>query len=217
MIPRKMARRYRGAQEEDVYGDAGYQGAHKRPEAAGPAWHVAMRPGRRRKLNPFIQPDWVAEQAQNALKPASAPGSNIRSACSSAGSGTRRCATAAGQEHGADRHAVRAVQPVDGAPATDGSAGMSAPEEPEMGSPSAEIARQTVRGGYGSAEIGVCRPASASSCLNADLAPRCADLPWPDIAIATFKLLLLRSLICPSREQRAEKTAEVRRPGQRHL
>jgi IS5 family transposase len=51
-------------QEEDAYGDAGYQGAHKRPEAAGPAWHVAMRPGLRRKLNPFIEPDWLAEQAE---------------------------------------------------------------------------------------------------------------------------------------------------------
>jgi len=51
-------------QEDDAYGDAGYQGAHKRPEAAGPTWHVAMRAGLRRKLNPFIQPDWMAEQAE---------------------------------------------------------------------------------------------------------------------------------------------------------
>jgi IS5 family transposase len=51
-------------QEEHAFGDAGYQGAHKRPEAAKPAWHVAMRPGLRRKLNPFIEPDWRAEQAE---------------------------------------------------------------------------------------------------------------------------------------------------------
>jgi IS5 family transposase len=51
-------------QEEDAFGDAGYQGAHKRPEAAKPAWHVAMRPGLRRRLNPFIEPDWAAEQAE---------------------------------------------------------------------------------------------------------------------------------------------------------
>jgi transposase, IS5 family len=51
-------------QEEDAYGDAAYQGAHKRPEAAKPTWHVAMRPGLRRRLNPFIEPDWVAEQAE---------------------------------------------------------------------------------------------------------------------------------------------------------
>jgi len=51
-------------QEEDAWGDAGYQGAHKRPEAARPKWHVAMRPGLRRKLNPFIEPDALLEQAE---------------------------------------------------------------------------------------------------------------------------------------------------------
>ncbi|UUX95362.1 IS5 family transposase [Aquabacterium sp. J223] len=51
-------------QEETAFGDAGYQGAHKRPDAAGPAWHVAMRTGLRRKLNPFIEPDFIAEQLE---------------------------------------------------------------------------------------------------------------------------------------------------------
>jgi transposase, IS5 family len=53
-------------QEEAAFGDAGYQGAHKRPEAAGPAWHVAMRPGLRRTLNPFIELDFIAEQIEKA-------------------------------------------------------------------------------------------------------------------------------------------------------
>jgi len=53
-------------QEEAVFGDAGYQGAHKRPDAAGPAWHVAMRPGLRRKLNPFIDPQFIAQQLEKA-------------------------------------------------------------------------------------------------------------------------------------------------------
>ena len=53
-------------EEEAAFGDAGYQGVHKRPEAAGPAWHVAMRPGLRRKLNPFIQPYFIAEQIERA-------------------------------------------------------------------------------------------------------------------------------------------------------
>jgi IS5 family transposase len=52
--------------EESAFGDAGYQGVHKRPEAAGPAWHVAMRPGLRRKLNPFIEPQFIAEQIERA-------------------------------------------------------------------------------------------------------------------------------------------------------
>ena len=50
--------------EEAAFGDAGYQGVHKRPEALGPTWHVAMRRGLRRKLNPFIEPDFVAERVE---------------------------------------------------------------------------------------------------------------------------------------------------------
>ena len=38
--------------ETDVFADAGYQGAMKRPEATGVAWHVAMRPGKRKALDP---------------------------------------------------------------------------------------------------------------------------------------------------------------------
>ena len=38
-------------EESVVFADAGYQGAVKRPEATGVAWHVAMRPGKRRVLN----------------------------------------------------------------------------------------------------------------------------------------------------------------------
>ena len=38
--------------ETDVFGDAGYQGASKRPNAQpGVTWHVAMRPGKRKALD----------------------------------------------------------------------------------------------------------------------------------------------------------------------
>ncbi|ABM95552.1 IS5 family transposase [Methylibium petroleiphilum] len=50
--------------EEAAFGDAGYRGVHKRPEAKGPTWHVAMRPGLRRTLNPFIEPDFIAERIE---------------------------------------------------------------------------------------------------------------------------------------------------------
>ena len=50
--------------ESIAFGDAGYQGVHKRPEAKGPTWHVAMRPGKRKQLNPFIEPQFLAEQAE---------------------------------------------------------------------------------------------------------------------------------------------------------
>jgi IS5 family transposase len=38
--------------EDDAFGDAGYRGVDKREEAAGPRWHVAMQPGKRRQLDP---------------------------------------------------------------------------------------------------------------------------------------------------------------------
>ena len=37
---------------------------HERDEAAAPTWHVAMRPGLRRKLNPFIERDFVVERVE---------------------------------------------------------------------------------------------------------------------------------------------------------
>ena len=46
-----QAHRLLHGQETDVFADAGYQGADKRPEVDGKAmWHVAMRPGLRKAL-----------------------------------------------------------------------------------------------------------------------------------------------------------------------
>lgn len=52
--------------ETAAFGDAGYQGVHKRDEAQGPTWFVAMKPSLRRRLNPIIEPEYVAEQAERA-------------------------------------------------------------------------------------------------------------------------------------------------------
>ena len=38
-------------EEVEVFADAGYQGADKRPEATEVKWHIAMRPGKRKVLN----------------------------------------------------------------------------------------------------------------------------------------------------------------------
>jgi IS5 family transposase len=38
-------------EEEIGFGDAGYQGAHKRPESTLKNWHIAMRPGKRKALD----------------------------------------------------------------------------------------------------------------------------------------------------------------------
>lgn len=80
----------------------------------------------------------------------------------------------ADEEHSADRHAVRDVQPVDGAAAVDGSAGMSAPERCAGGTPSAPKADASDR--LDSAGPRGCVPwclvAAHSACSS-----RCADLP----------------------------------------
>jgi len=50
--------------EEDAFGDAGYRGVHKREEAQGPQWHVAMQPGKRRQLDPASKWARLLEQAE---------------------------------------------------------------------------------------------------------------------------------------------------------
>ena len=55
-------------QESDAFGDAGYQGAAKRPDAGeGVAWHIAMRPGKRRALDKTRKVDALIDQLE-ALK-----------------------------------------------------------------------------------------------------------------------------------------------------
>jgi transposase, IS5 family len=52
--------------EENVaFGDAGYQGVEKRPDATtGVTWHVAMRPGKRRALNKENAADVLIDKAE---------------------------------------------------------------------------------------------------------------------------------------------------------
>lgn len=53
-------------QETDAWGDAGYQGVDKREEMQGSdtRWHVAMRPGKRRTLDPARTVDRLLEQVE---------------------------------------------------------------------------------------------------------------------------------------------------------
>ena len=55
--------------ETVVWGDAGYQGVHKREENLGleVEWRVAMRPGRRRKLEPGSE-EALAEKAKASVR-----------------------------------------------------------------------------------------------------------------------------------------------------
>ena len=52
-------------QETDVFADAGYQGAHKRPDAKEDVtWHVAMRPGKRKLLDKTDPVDALTDQVE---------------------------------------------------------------------------------------------------------------------------------------------------------
>jgi transposase, IS5 family len=51
-------------QETAAFGDSGYQGVHKRDEAKGPHWQVAMKPGKRRQLNATFEWARMLEQAE---------------------------------------------------------------------------------------------------------------------------------------------------------
>jgi len=49
--------------DREVYADAGYRGADKRPDArAGVSWNIAMRPGKRRMLDPTKPIEALTEQ-----------------------------------------------------------------------------------------------------------------------------------------------------------
>jgi IS5 family transposase len=51
--------------ERVAFGDAGYQGVEKRPDAtADVTWHVAMRPGKRKALNKQNEADAMIDQAE---------------------------------------------------------------------------------------------------------------------------------------------------------
>ena len=52
-------------QEAVAFGDAGYQGIEKRPDARpGVCWHIAMRPGKRRALDKENEADALLDQAE---------------------------------------------------------------------------------------------------------------------------------------------------------
>jgi IS5 family transposase len=52
-------------QETVAFGDAGYQGIEKRPDAkTGVTWHVAMRPGKRKALDKENEADALIDQAE---------------------------------------------------------------------------------------------------------------------------------------------------------
>ncbi len=56
-------------EEVHDFGDAGYQGVHKRPDAKpGIEWHIAMRPGKRKKLDKENRPSHARLDQMQKLK-----------------------------------------------------------------------------------------------------------------------------------------------------
>lgn len=52
-------------EETDAFGDAGYQGVHKRPDTRSSVnWHMAMMPGLRRVLNKSTPLDALIDQVE---------------------------------------------------------------------------------------------------------------------------------------------------------
>ena len=52
-------------QESQIFGDAGYQGIEKRPDANPEVtWNIAMRPGKRKALNKESAPDALIDKAE---------------------------------------------------------------------------------------------------------------------------------------------------------
>ena len=104
--------------ETVVWGDAGYQGVHKREENLGldVEWRVAMRPGRRRKLEPGSA-EALTEQAKASVRAkVEHPFLKLKRWF---GYGKVRY-RGAGEEHGAAGIAVRAGEPADGGAPTGG-------------------------------------------------------------------------------------------------
>ena len=67
-------------EESQAWGDAGYQGVAKRPEAkADVCWNIAMRPGKRKQLDKTKRVSTTSSINWNASRPVSGPRSSILS------------------------------------------------------------------------------------------------------------------------------------------
>ena len=111
-------------EETEVFGDAGYQGVDKRPDAKKDVtWHVAMRPGKRKALDKDNNPADALIDRVEKIK------AGIRAKVEHPFRVVKRRAPVwlyegalpgVEEDHVAAQDAVCAVQPVDGAPYLDG-------------------------------------------------------------------------------------------------
>ena len=119
-------------QERMVFGDAGYQGIEKRPDAkADVAWYIAMRPGKRKALDKGNEADALIDQTEKLKAGVRAkvehPFRVIK----------RQFGFARVRYRGLKKNTAQLLTlfalfpPVDGAGQTDGGRGISAPKNAE--------------------------------------------------------------------------------------
>ena len=114
-------------QKVDAYGDAGYQGIHKRPDAKpGVTWHVAMRPGKRRALDKSNPLDQLTDRVEKAKAGIRAKVEHPFRVIKRQFGYVKTTLPWAQEEHGTGGHLVCPVQFVDGAGKVARGAGMSA-------------------------------------------------------------------------------------------
>lgn len=133
----------------EVWTDAGHRGTGKRPDArCDVTWYIAMRPGKRRQLDPPKPVEALTAQLGRVKARYSGP-SRTRVPSAQAPVRSRQNALPqVGQEGGATAHAVRVSQSLDGAARTAESYGMSAPAVRQIGLVAAKATPQkTFAGG----------------------------------------------------------------------
>lgn len=106
---------------------SGYLGSAKRPEATDVDWRVVMRTGRGRALNKQTKLGALLDKGEKLKASVRAKVAHPLRVITCQFGFTKVRYKGAGQEDGATHYAVCLEQSVDGAPTTDGSAGMSAP------------------------------------------------------------------------------------------
>ena len=162
-----------------VIADAGYRGVEKREEAKDidVTWHIPMRPGQRRQLDPKKRRDLLLEKAGKLKASVRAKVEHPFRVVKQQLGYAKVAVSRLGQEHGAAEDAVRAEQSVDGAKAIDGSAGMSAPAAPETGARRIEMRRVGGEFGLKSRTDAAMRDAGDGSHRAGSCRRGCADLP----------------------------------------
>ncbi len=117
-------------QETVAFGDAGYQGVEKRPDARSDVtWHVAMRPGKRKALDKENnEADALVDQAEKLKASIRAKVEHPFRVIKRQFGFVKVRYRGLKKNTAQTRYVVCTVQSMDGAQQTDGSTGMSAPE-----------------------------------------------------------------------------------------